>query len=570
MPPKPVTASDSEPTKVLSDPKPVKRLMWAAVIVSFMTNLLALVQPVFMLHVYDYVLSSQSRSTLFWLSIIAVFLIMVLSALDFLRGRLMAEVALETDRQVRERAFLGAYERALTQRQFGRSSFSGDLDTVRGFLTGPGATALMDLPWTPIFIIVLFMLSPILGFISIFFSVLVALAVLANQGAGRRLARQGIAQNMRAQRMAEDIFQAADAVESMGFNKNALRRWAGASRQAAETNNIAAARGGVTTSAVKGLRITLQVLSLAIAAWLVLDGKVTAGAMFAASIIGARALGPIDQVVAAWRSLQAARLSWANLSDLVREHDARDVERTELPAPSGALKVESVAVTNATKTVALIQGVSFETPAGAFIGVVGPSGSGKTTLARAVAGAVPVAGGAVRIDGADMRQWDREKLGKHMGYLPQSVHLMHGTVAEQIRRFGPPDDEGVVEAAKRAGAHDMITKLPRGYDSEVGDAGGFLSGGQRARLGLARALYGDPQILVLDEPFAHLDSEGEATTWNVLRDAKKRGKTVMLVSHRPSELVGFDFVVVMLGGKLARFGPVKEILPTISSPAAAS
>jgi ATP-binding cassette, subfamily C, type I secretion system permease/ATPase len=570
MPPKPINASDPEPTKILTDPKPVRRLVTAAVVVSFMTNLLALVQPVFMLHVYDYVLSSQSRSTLFWLLVIALFLILVLSALDFLRGRIMAEVALETDRQVRERAFLGAYARALNQRQFGRSSFSGDLDTVRGFLTGPGATALMDLPWTPIFIVVLFMLSPLLGWISVLFSVLVGIAVLANQGAGRKLARQGIAQNMRASRMAEDIFQAADAVESMGFAKNALGRWAATSRKAAEINNIAAARSGVTTSAVKGLRISLQILSLGVAAWLVLDGKVTAGAMFASSIIGARALGPIDQVVSAWRSMQAARLSWSNLSELVREHDAHNTERTELPPPTGALKIEGVAVANGAKTQALIQGVSFETPAGAFVGVVGPSGSGKTTLARAIAGAVPVAQGAVRIDGADARQWQRDKLGKHIGYVPQSVHLMQGTVAEQIRRYGPPDDEGVVEAAKRAGAHDMITKLPKGYDSEVGDAGGFLSGGQRARLGLARALYGDPQILILDEPFAHLDSEGEATTWNVLRDCKKRGKTVILVSHRPSELVGFDFVVVMLAGKLARFGPVKEILPTISTPAAAS
>jgi PrtD family type I secretion system ABC transporter len=570
MPPKPINASEPEPTKILLDPKPVKRLVTAAVVVSFMTNLLALVQPVFMLHVYDYVLSSQSRSTLFWLLVIALFLIAVLSALDFLRGRIMAEVALEADRQVRERAFLGAYERALTQRQFGRSSFSGDLDTVRAFVTGPGATALMDLPWTPIFIIVLFMLSPLLGWISIGFSVMVGVAVLANQGAGRKLARQGIAQNMRASRISEDIFQAADAVESMGFARNALNRWAGASRKAAEINNIAAARSGVTTSAVKGLRISLQILSLGVAAWLVLDGKVTAGAMFASSIIGARALGPVDQCVSAWRSMQQARLSWANLSELVREHDSKTVERTELPPPAGAIKVEGVAVANGAKTLALIQGVSFETPAGAFVGVVGPSGSGKTTLARAIAGAVPVAQGAVRIDGADTRQWQREKLGKHIGYVPQSVHLMHGTVAEQIRRFGPPDDEGVVEAAKRAGAHDMIIKLPRGYDSEVGDAGGFLSGGQRARLGLARALYGDPQLLILDEPFAHLDSEGEATTWNVLRDAKKRGKTVFLVSHRPSELVGFDFVVVMLAGKLARFGPVKEILPTIATPAAAS
>jgi ABC-type protease/lipase transport system fused ATPase/permease subunit len=229
-----------------------------------------------------------------------------------------------------------------------------------------------------------------------------------------------------------------------------------------------------------------------------------------------------------------------------------------------------VTVTNAARTQALISSVSFETPAGTFIGVVGPSGSGKTTLARAIAGAVPIASGAVRIDGADIRQWERDKLGRHIGYLPQSVHLMSGSVAEQIRRFGRVDDDGVVQAAKRAGAHDMITKLPRGYDTDVGDAGGFLSGGQRSRMGLARALYGDPEILILDEPFAHLDSEGEAALWTVLRDARQRAKTVLLVSHRPAELAGFDLCIVMLAGRLARVGPVKEVLSAISQPAAAS
>lgn len=566
----PAKTSVPEPTKILTDAKPARRLMAAAVIVSFMTNILALVQPVFMLHVYDFVLPSQSTITLFWLIVIAMFLILVLSCLDFLRGRLMAQTALEIDRQVREKAFLGAYNRSIAQRQFGRSSFSGDLDTVRGFLTGPGATALMDLPWTPIFIIVLFMLSPLLGMISILFSVLVGVVVLATQRSAARLNKQIIAQNVRATRMAEDIFQAADAVESMGFSRNALGRWAAASRAAAETNNVAAARGGITTSSVKGLRISLQILSLAVAAWLVIDQKVTAGAMFASSIIGARALGPIDQVVSAWRSMQQAKSAWANLAELVREHDAQQFERTELPAPTGALRVESLTVTNGARTAALISGVSFETDKASFIGVVGPSGSGKTTLARAIAGAVPIGGGAVRIDGADTRQWAREKLGRHIGYLPQTVHLMHGSVAEQIRRFGPQDDDGVIEAAKRAGAHDMITKLSRGYDSEVGDGGSMLSGGQRARLGLARALYGDPQILILDEPFAHLDAEGEAAMWAALRDARQRGKAVMLVSHRPSELAGFDFVAVMLAGKLARFGPVKEILPALTTPAAAS
>lgn len=566
----PTSQSRAEPTQVLSDPRPVRRLLTAAIVVSFITNMLALVQPVFMLHVYDFVLSSESRATLFWLTVIALFLIMVLSALDFLRGRLMGEMALEIDRQVRERAFLGAYSRALSSRQFGRSSFSTDLDTVRAFLTGPSAVALMDLPWTPIFIIALFMLSWILGSISVLFAALVVLAVMANQGVGRKLAKQSIVQNQRAGRIAEDIFQAADAVESMGFSKNALARWAGVSRAAAETNNMAAAQAGVTGSMVKGLRIALQILSLAVAAWLVLDGVVTPGAMFAASIIGARALGPIDQAVTAFRTISAARLSWGNLSELVREHDVAHAEKTELPPPLGAVKLESVSVTNANRTAVLIQGVSFEAPAGAFIGVVGPSGSGKTTMARAIAGAVPIAGGVVRIDGADTRQWAREKLGKYIGFLPQSVHLMQGTVAETIRRFGPVDDEGVIAAAQLAGAHDMITRLGKGYDQDVGDAGGQLSGGQRARIGLARALYGDPTLLILDEPFASMDAEGEASTWNLLRELKRRNRTVILVSHRPSELVGFDYVAVMNGGRLARFGPVKEILPSITTKAAAT
>ncbi|MGZ8364211.1 MAG: type I secretion system permease/ATPase [Caulobacteraceae bacterium] len=558
----------AEPTKILLDPKPVRRLVTAAVVVSMITNMLALVQPVFMLHVYDYVLSSQSRSTLFWLTLIALFLIGVLAVLDFLRGRLMSEVGMEIDRQVRERAFLGAYSRSVSQRQFGRSSFSGDLDTLRAFLTGPGATALMDLPWTPIFIIALFTLSWLLGSIAVLFSALIAVVVFANQGSTRKLARQGLAQNTKAQRMAEDIFQAADAVEAMGFGKRALARWAGASRDAAETNNLAAARSGVSTAMVKGLRIALQILSLAIAAWLVLDGKVTPGAMFASSIIGARALGPIDQAVSAWRTISAARLSWANLSELVREHDATNRDRTLLPAPTGEIKLENVAVATADRSAVLIQGVTMEIPAGAFVGVVGASGSGKTTMARAIAGAVPLAGGAVRFDGADSRQWDREHLGKHIGYLPQSVNLMHATVAETIRRFGPADDAGVVAAAKMAGAHDMITRLPGGYDTDVGDAGGRLSGGQRARIGMARAFYGDPQILILDEPFASLDAEGEQTTWNALREARKRKRTLIMVSHRPSELTGFDFVAVMAGGRLAKFGPVSEILPAITKPPA--
>jgi len=561
-------APHAEPTRVLTKPKKVWGLFGVAVLISFVTNILALVQPVYMLHVYDYVLSSQSVPTLTYLTAIALFLMLLLGVLDFLRGRILAQMALEIDAQVREKAFLGAYNRALAQRRFGRSSFSSDLDNVRAFLTGPGIIALMDLPWTPIFIIVLMILSPLLGIISIFFALLVAGAVIFNQGVGRRLTRLGMAQNMQATRVAEDMFQAADAVESMGFAKNVLGRWAQTSRNAAETNNTAAARNGMTSSAVKALRISLQILSLGIAALLVIDGKVTAGAMFAASIIGARALQPVDQVVGAWRNISATRLAWANLAELVREHDLTNTPKTELPAPKGALKVEGVAV-GVPPNAILIQQVSLEAPAGAFLGIVGPSGSGKTTLARAIAGAVPLAAGVIRIDGADVKQWERDKLGKYLGYLPQSVHLMQGTVAETIRRFGPPDDEGVILAAKRAGAHEMITRLSKGYDTEVGDAGSALSGGQRARVGLARAFYGDPRVVIMDEPFAHLDSEGEAATINAMREARQRGVTVVLVGHRPSEIAGFDLVAVMQNGRLVRFGPLKDVLPQIT-PAAAS
>jgi ATP-binding cassette subfamily C exporter for protease/lipase len=564
----PAPAQFAEPTRVLTNPGKVRALFGVAVLISFVTNILALVQPVYMLHVYDYVLASQSIPTLSYLTAIALFLMLLLGVLDFLRGRILAQMALEIDAQVREKAFLGAYARALAQRRFGRSSFSTDLDNVRGFLTGPGIIALMDLPWTPIFIIVLMALSPLLGIIAIFFALLVAGAVIFNQGIGRRLARQGLMQNMQATRVAEDMFQAADAVESMGFAKHVLSRWAKTSRSAAETNNTAAARNGMTSSAVKALRISLQILSLGIAAMLVIKGEVTAGAMFAASIIGARALQPVDQVVSAWRNISTTRLAWANLAELVREHDQANSPKTELPAPKGSLKVENVAVGVPPNSI-LIQGVSLDAPAGSFLGVVGPSGSGKTTLARAIAGAVPLAAGVIRMDGADVKQWERDKLGKYIGYLPQSVHLMQGTVAETIRRFGPTDDEGVILAAKRAGAHDMITRLAKGYDTDVGDAGGQLSGGQRARVGLARAFYGDPRLVVMDEPFAHLDAEGEAATINAMREARQRGVTVVLVGHRPSEIAGFDLVAVMQGGRLVRFGPLKDVLPQIT-PAAAS
>lgn len=547
----------------LPDAAAAGRLAAWAFPVSIATNLLALVQPVFMLHVYDFVLPSQSLSTLGYLTLIAVFLIGVLGALEYLRSRILGDLAWEVDRQLRAPAFLGAYQAGLQSGRAGRSVFGQDLESVKALISGPATTAVMDLPWTPIFILALFLLSPWLGALSLLFALLVLAAAIANEFTVRGYVSEGYQRQLRATQLAEDMFTATDAVQSMGMRARVLAGWADVSREQAAYARAAAARNGLWTALVRALRYSLQVLTLAAAAWLVLADQLSAGAMIAASIIGARALAPIDQAVAGWRSIVTGRVAWLRLGETVAMADALAARKTELPAAAGRLAAENVAVAGADNR-ALIQGVSFEAPAGAFIGLVGPSGSGKTTLARAIAGAVPPALGVMRMDGADYRAWEPGALGAQIGFLPQTVQLLGGTVAQNIRRFGPADDAGVVAAAQRAGAHDMIMRLPQGYDTPAGDAGARLSGGQRARVGLARALYGDPALVVLDEPFAHLDFEGEQGLAAALRSLRKAGRTVVMVAHSPAQVRHFDLIGVVQGGRLTAFGKAADILKTLN------
>lgn len=548
----------------LPDAKAAGRLAGWAFAVSIATNLLALVQPVFMMHVYDFVLPSQSLPTLGYLTIIAVFLIFVLGVLEYLRARILGDLAWEVDRQLRAPAFLGAYQAGLQSGRAGRSAFSQDLESVKALISGPATTAFMDLPWTPFFIIALFMLSPWLGALSLLFALLVLAAAIANEFTVRDFIKEGYQRQLRTTQLAEDMFMATDAVQAMGMRSKVLAGWADVSREQAAYARAASARNGLWSAVVKGFRFSLQVLTLAAAAWLVLVDQLSAGAMIAASIIGARALAPIDQAVAGWRTIVMGRVSWLRLGQTVTMADAMTAKKTELPAATGRLTAENVAVVGADNR-PLIQAVSFEAPPGAFIGLIGPSGSGKTTLARAIAGAVPAAMGVMRMDGADYRAWDHEALGSQICFLPQTVQLLGGTVAENIRRFGPVDDVGVVAAAERAGAHAMIMRLPQGYDTPVGDAGARLSGGQRARVGLARALYGDPALVVLDEPFAHLDFEGEQGLGGALRSLRQAGKTVVMVAHSPNQVRNFDFIGVVQAGRLTTFGKAADVLKALNA-----
>jgi ATP-binding cassette, subfamily C, bacterial exporter for protease/lipase len=440
------------------------------------------------------------------------------------------------------------------------------LESVKQFLSGPTPSAFLDLPWTIVFIVALFALSPWLGVLSLAFASLVLIAALFNEMSLRDFVRRGSQHGRDAQKLAEDVFQATDAVEGMKFSGRAVGRWAGEAKLQAAYVRAATARSGVWTSLVRTLRLALQVLTLAMAAWLVLRGELSPGIMIAASIIGARALAPIDQAVAGWRSTATARDSWKRLGELTRSVGREKQEPTDPPLLMGSLETSGLGIAAANGK-AIIRDVSLKLPKGHFVGLVGASGSGKSTLARALVGAIRPDFGIVRLDGIDLCNWPDERLARGIGYMPQSVQLLGGSVGENIRRLGPRDDQAVVAAAMFAGAHTMISALPDGYETQIGEGGLTLSGGQRALIGLARALYGDPGVIVLDEPAAHLDSVGKAALGEALSRLRRAQKTVVLVSHDLGALVNFDLLVAMRGGVVEAVAPPKQILAKAGAPA---
>ncbi len=537
----------------------MKRQIWLAMGISLVTNILVLVQPVFMLHVYDFVLPSQSVPTLVYLSVIAVFLLLILGLLDQSRQRIFTDLAWELDGTLRPTCFRAAYLLGRRNPRAGRSAFSSDLDAVKQFVGSTAPGALMDLPWTVILIGALFFLSPWLGLLTAIMGALVALAAWMNELGMRTHLSEAARRNARATRLAEDMFQATDAVEAMKFSKDAIERWTSEASAQAAFARAAGASGAVWMSVVKTLRLLVQVVTLAAAAYLVLLGQLTPGAMIAASIIGARALAPLDQVVGSWRLLILGRDGWTRLGQLTAEVDPVNESSTTPPAVYGLLEADNVTVLGDSDK-PIIHNVRLRLPKGGFLGLIGSSGSGKTTFARVLSGALPPDNGEVRLDGLALKNWPDANLGPAIGYLPQNVQLLGGSVSENIRRFGPRDDEAVVAAAQRAGAHGMISALSEGYETDVGDGGGRLSGGQRALVGLARCLFGNPQVIVLDEPAASLDAEGRASLNIALQALKAEAKTVIMVSHDLVSLRNFDVIAEMRQGQIARSGPPSEML----------
>lgn len=536
----------------------------SAALFSLFINLLMLVPPLYMLQVYDRVITSRSLDTLFMLTLIVVFLFIVMGGLEIVRSRLLVRLGNRLDSMVNHRLFEAMFQNGI--RQPGRASAQplNDLATLRQFLSGNGLFAFFDAPWTPIYIGVLFLFDVWFGVFALAAGILLFVLALTNEWATRGLLAGAGEEQIQAQSLANSNLRNAEVLHAMGMMPGIRKRWAKRHQGFLLQQSRASDRAGTLANLSKVLRLLAQSLILGLGALLVLEGDLTPGMMIAASILMGRALAPIDQVIGAWKQFVGARGAYGRLQTLLRSVPQEE-ERMSLPAPKGEVSFEQVVAVPPGGKIATLRGLDFRVAKGQHVGVIGPSGSGKSTLARVLLGIWPAQGGTVRLDGADIAQWAREELGPYVGYLPQDIELFDGTISENIARFGEIDAERVVEAARRAGVHEMILRQPDGYDTRLSSTEGVLSGGQRQRLGLARALYGDPVLVVLDEPNANLDDAGERALGEALNRLKAQGTTLFVISHRERVLKSVDTLLVLQEGQPRFYGPKADVIAQLNS-----
>jgi len=529
---------------------------------SLAINLLYLAGPIYMLQVYDRVVSSGSEVTLLMLSLVLLLAYAALAGLDAVRARVLARASLRLDRQIAPRIMAAIVDRP-DLAGGARSQLLRDFDGLRQFMTGAGIHAVFDLPWAPIYIGVAFLLHWMLGVFAFCAAVVLLSMALLNELLVRKPLAEANAAAGRSYGFAEASLGNAEVVRAMGMTESLIRRWSGDREQMLHRQILASDRAAGLQSAIRFLRLSMQSLILGLGAYLVIERDATAGAMFAASLLLGRALQPIEQIVGTWRSFVSARGTLRRLKILFAAAPPHAPDLV-LPRPTGRLTVENLTALIPGNPTPILRGVSFALEPGEVLGVIGPSGAGKSTLMRHLVGVTAPAAGAVRLDGADVAVWSRGTLGRHVGYLPQDIELFPGTVAANINRFQPGDDAATLRAAEMAGVHDLVLRLRAGYDTPIGDGGAVLSGGLRQRLALARAVYGDPSLVVLDEPSSNLDAEGDVALSECIRELKRRGTTVVLVSHRPATLGVVDKLLVLKDGAAVLFGPRGEILAQLA------
>ena len=533
-----------------------------ALLFSLAINLLYLASPLYMLQVYDRVVSSASEQTLVMLTILLVMTLAILASLDAVRARLLTRASIRIDRLLASRIVAATVE-AAARGGNARSQPLRDFDTFRQFITGSGIHAVFDLPWAPIYIAVIFMLHPFLGAFALGSGVLLVLMALLNEYLTNTPLAEANAAATRNYAFTDMSLRNAEVVQAMGMMPGLLQRWSRDRNLLLDRQSFASDRAATTSSIIRFLRLAMQSLILGLGAYLVIERVTTVGAMFAASILLGRALQPVEQIVGSWRNIISARGAYGRVKALLIASPIRD-PALALPRPAGRLAVEGLGYVFPGTNRPILRSVSFRIDAGDVLGIIGPSGAGKSTLARQIVGILAPSAGAVRLDGADVSLGPRESIGRHIGYLPQDIELFADTVGSNISRFRNDNDAEVIEAAQLAGVHDMILRLSNGYDTHIGESGTVLSGGIRQRIGLARAVYANPSLVVLDEPSSNLDSDGDNALLSCIAVLKKRGTTVVIISHRPNTLGAVDKLLFLRDGTAEMFGPRDEVIGRLS------
>ncbi|MDO9103989.1 MAG: type I secretion system permease/ATPase [Methylovulum sp.] len=535
----------------------------SAAIFSLFINLLMLFPSIYMMQVYDRVLGSSSTSTLLMLTLLAVVLFAMLGALEWVRSQILIRVSARFDVLLNERLYRVLFRQSLVSGGKTSAQPLGDLLVLRQFLTGNGLFAFFDAPWLPVYIGLLFLFHYTFGIVAIISAILLILLAIWNERATHDDLEQANRVSVESSNITARNLRNAEVVHALGMLPDLMSRWKEKQQRLIMLQATASEKAGLIAALSKTYRLTIQSLVLGLGAWLAIEKQISPGLMIGGSILLGRALAPIDLMIGSWKQFLSARTAYERLNTLLAQFPP-EAEHMPLPAPKGALRAEQAVVAPPGSKVAVLKGLNFTIEAGSFVALIGASASGKSTLARALLGIWPVAGGAIRLDGVDVAQCERSAIGAYIGYLPQDVELFDGSIADNIARFGELDANKVVAAAQAAGVHEMILHLPQGYDTEIGSTGGVLSAGQRQRVGLARALYGDPVLVVLDEPNSNLDDQGEQALALSLSRIKQRGCTVIVITHRVGILGLVDRIMVLNEGLLVMDGPRDEILAKLN------
>lgn len=540
-----------------------RRAFYTVGMFSAVINLLMLMPALYMLQLYDSVLTSRNEMTLLMLTLIMLGAYIFMGALEYVRSFVLIRVGAQFDLKMNKRVYTAAFEQCLRQGNSNAGQALQDLTNLRQFLTGNALFAFFDAPWFPIYILVIFMFHVWLGVFALFGTVILVVLAYINEKLSHKPLAEANAVAVASTTLASNNLRNAEVIEAMGMLPNLQARWYKLHSRFLNLQAEASEKSGVVSAFSKATSVALQSLMLGLGALLVLEDSISPGMMIAGSILLGKAIGPVQLLISVWRQFGNTRSAYERLTSLLEENPDRKPGMA-LPKPKGMVSVENVIAAPPGSKVPVLKGLTFAITAGDVLGIIGPSGSGKSTLARLLVGVWSTTAGKVRLDGADVYQWNKDELGPHIGYLPQDIELFAGSISENIARFGEIDPDKVILAAKRAGVHEMILSMPNGYDTLLGDGGGGLSGGQKQRIGLARAMYGDPSLIVLDEPNSNLDDVGEQALLAAIIDLRKRGKTIVVITHRTSIITATNKLLLLREGTLQMFGPTQQVLADLS------